>query len=272
MRHITAIFALSAAALLVGCGGGARPIETSTSTLTPPATPNVAGNWQFSALPATAGKAPLTIAGGIGQSDSAINAAVHVLGSSCFDQLTTVQLTGKATGASVSLTSNPVDGQIVTFTGKFTGSAFSGTYAIKGGCADGGQGNLTGLNIPYIANAWSGTFTDSAHETFNVTGNITQRAPAGVEASYPISGDATLDGPCFKAATVKSGAFPSGSFILGRSVGLEFDTANGTITFLGTLSQDYSEISGMYSVSGGTCEGEGTAVLDVSDGAGSWDY
>lgn len=272
MNRLATVLAFSSAVLMSGCGGGWRAGEVppGQSTPTPPTTPNVAGNWQFS--PASApGKPPLTIAGSIGQSDSTISAAVHVLGSNCFDRLTTVQLTGKATGGSVSLTSNPVDGQRGTFTGNFSSGAFSGTYGIKGGCADGDHGNLTGINIPYIANAWIGSFTASTQETFNLTGDIAQNATASAEGSYEISGNATLDGPCFKAATIKPGAFPSGSFILGMSVGLEFETTNGTITFLGTLSQDRSEISGTYSISGGTCEGEGSAILDVSS-AGAWDY
>ena len=52
-------------------------------------------------------------------------------------------------------------------------------------------------------------------------------------------------------------------------VGLEFDTSNGTLTFLETLSPDRSEIDGTYSISGGTCTDNGTAVLRVTS---PWDY
>jgi hypothetical protein len=45
----------------------------------------------------------------------------------------------------------------------------------------------------------------------------------------------------------------AGSFIMGTSVALEIKTDNGTVTFLGTLNRDRSEIRGAYTVSGGSC-------------------
>src|SRR5207249_4477760 len=53
------------------------------------------------------------------------------------------------------------------------------------------------------------------------------------------------------------------------SVDIEIKTDNGTVTFLGTLNRDRSEISGNYTVSGGTCDQTGTSVLSVSS---PWDY
>jgi hypothetical protein len=50
---------------------------------------------------------------------------------------------------------------------------------------------------------------------------------------------------------------------------IEIDTSNGTLTFLGSLSQDRSKISGYYTVSGGSCDHKGTAILTVSS---PWDY
>ena len=48
---------------------------------------------------------------------------------------------------------------------------------------------------------------------------------------------------------------------------------NGTLTFLGKLNPDRSNISGNYIVSGGTCNDSGTAVLIASSaGIGYWDY
>jgi hypothetical protein len=80
-----------------------------------------------------------------------------------------------------------------------------------GGCADGDQGRVTGINIPYIANQLSGTFTNSAHETFNVAGDITQSGSANSEGSFEITGSVTFDSPCFNVGTVGPGTFPSGS-------------------------------------------------------------
>jgi hypothetical protein len=95
-------------------------------------------------------------------------------------------------------------------------------------------------------------------------------AAQAAEGSLGITGTSTFNTPCFSAGTIQPGTFPSGSFILGMSVGLEAQTSNGVLTFLGTLNQDGSgEMSGSYTVSGGGCDDSGTAVLHV---AGAWDY
>jgi len=286
MKGSAAIFALTATVLLCGCGGvpGSTPaVSTSTSSGTappPPATPpapNVAGNWQFSAVSAAPGTPSFSFGGSISQTDSAATTALHVDGSKCFNRLTTLGLTGTVAADTTSLTSTAIEGQVVTFTGTFASNAgnatfniatFIGTYSITGGCASGDHGTITGLSIPYIANLLSGTFTNSAQQTFSVTGDIAQSAGPSSVGSSEISGTVAFDTPCLDAAMIKPGAFPSGSFILGTSVAFEFDTSATTLTFLGTLSQDRSQISGSYSVSG-RCNDTGTAVLRVTS---PWDY
>ena len=79
----------------------------------------------------------------------------------------------------------------------------------------------------------------------------------------------TFGPSCFSSGTITSGTFPSGSFIMGTSVALEFEAGNGTITFLGTWNLEKGEISGHYTVFGGTCDQTGTAVLVASS---PWDY
>ena len=66
-----------------------------------------------------------------------------------------------------------------------------------------------------------------------------------------------------------SGTFPSGSFVIGTSVALEIQTGNGVVSFLGTLNLNKSQISGNYTINGGTCDQTGTGVLNV---LGLWDY
>jgi hypothetical protein len=236
---------------------------------------NIAGNWQFSTT-STAGMPPATIAGGIDQSDSSVSGAVHVDGSKCFDRLTTIGLTGILTGSKISLTSVPVDGEVVTFTGSVsddalngTDSAITGTYTVTGGCANGDHGNVTGLKIPFIANILNGTFTDSAGQTFAVAGDDAQFGAPSSEGSFGIEGEVTFTTPCFSSGTITPGTFPSGSYIIGSSVALEIETDNGTVTFLGTLNRDRNQISGNYTVAGGTCAQTGTGVIGVSS---PWDY
>jgi hypothetical protein len=280
MKHLATVFALSASVLLFGCGGPPAPSpiishptsSTSPPPVTPPPIPNVAGNWQFSATSTVMGKPPLTFAGSLSQADSTVSGALHVDGSNCFNQLTTMGLTGTVTADSTSLTSTAINGQVVTFTGHFTNSTFTGTYSVNGGCAAGDQGSVNGVAV-YLAAAdsWGGTFTSSDQKTFNVSGDFAQSTTPSSAGSFGITGTATFDTPCFSAATISPGSFPSGSFVLGTLVSLEIKTDNGTVTFIGTadVSPVTGVIRGSYNVSGGTCDQTGTAVVVLT---GQWDY
>ena len=177
---------------------------------------------------------------------------------------------GTMTDGNTSLTAATLDGQTVTLTGNFANNAFAGTYSISGGCDAGDQGSLTGINI-YIgdADSWDGTFTSSAQKAFNVSGDFAQNTSASSDGSFGITGTATFDTPCFSATTLSPGSFPSGSFILGTLVSLEIKTSNGTVDFVGTLDPLTELMSGTYTVSGGTCDQTGTAVVALT---GQWDY
>ena len=197
MTRLEIILALSATILFCGCGGAPGPAPESSaaapSAPAPPQTPMILGNWQFTAASTVPGKPPLTLAGSIGQTGAAVSGALHVDGSDCFDPLTTLGLTGTTTADSTSLTSAAIDGQVITFTGNFTGFTFDGTYRINGGCDAGDQGRLTGLNIWNIGNNLSGTFTNSAQKTFNVVGKIAQSNSASSDGSFGITGTTTFE-------------------------------------------------------------------------------
>jgi hypothetical protein len=282
MKRSATALALSAAVLLSGCGGvpGSTPAATSTppiATQPPvPPTPSVAGgNWQFSAASTVPGKSPLTFTGSItfayslAQADYAVNGALHVDGSNCFNQLTTIGFAGTMTDANASLTATTLDGQTVTLTGSFANNAFAGTYSINGGCDDGDQGSVTGISISIAdADTWGGAFTSSAQKTFNVSGNFAQSTTASSTGSFGITGTATFDTPCFSATTLNTGSFPSGSFLMGTLVSLEIKTDNGTLDFIGTVDPLTEFMSGTYTVVGGTCDQTGTANVALS---GQWD-
>jgi hypothetical protein len=278
-RLSTVIPLLSLVLLLGGCGGGKTPDPTSGRTPSPSPTPggqNSVSNWQFSTTSAVPGMPSLTIAGSINLSRSSVTGAMHVDGSSCFDQLTTVALTGTVTGGTISLTSTSVAGQVTSLTGiitnlgvTYSAGQFTGTYSINGGCASGDQGNVTGVKIPYVANLLKGTFTDSGGGTFSLSGDLAQDANASSAGSFGVSGTATLNTPCFGSGTITAGTFPSGSFIIGTSVALQINTGNGIIVFVGTWDMAQGVISGNYTVSGGTCDQTGAAILVASS---PWDY
>jgi hypothetical protein len=254
------------------------------------------GNWQFKATSDNTGTRPFTIAGSLsqsggsmGQNGPAVTGTFHVDGSNCFDRLITRGFTGSLTGVSTSLTVMGTDGQVVTITGDFghdeyyygtvVTDTFNGSYTINGGCASGDHGTITGSYIDSVARAsdpttLNGTFSNSSgQQIFHVTGNIVQSASVSPEGSFAFTGTAAFDLPCLGAGTIKPGSYPSASFILGTSVGLEFDTSNGILTLLGTLNPGKREIVGNYTVSGGSCNDSGTAVLSLSSaGLGYWDY
>ena len=267
MKYLVTIVAFGASALFCGCGGGSKMALPGSGTNAP--TPSVAGNWEFTATPSAMGRPPMMIAGSITQAGSTVSSALHVNGTSCISRMTTVSLTGSVAHGNLSLTSAAVDGQVMTLNGSIINAAFTGTYKIKGGCGDGDQGSVTGMSIPYIANTLSGTFTNSTKGTFSVTGYIGQNESASADGTYGMTGSATFDTPCFKAGTLRAGTYLDGSFILGSSVALEFETENGSLIFVGTLGADRSTISGNYSLTGGSCHEDGTAVLSV---ASPWDY
>jgi hypothetical protein len=287
MKHWVSTLWLLSALVLGGCGGGQSTSgSTSGSPISPPSGPppqNNAGNWQFSTTPTVAGTPAITIAGSISQSASSVSGAVHVDGSNCFDPLIPVGLTGTLTGGDISLTSTPVVGQVITLTGTITFDTFTGIYSIKGGCADGEQGNVSGIIVASItygaaSSQLSSTFTTSGGETFDVVADVTQSNNPSSEGSFGITGTATFGTSCLSSGTITSGTFPSGSYILGASVALEIETGNGTVTFLGTAnavslvdlaSGAGGQFSGTYTVSGGTCDQTGTAILSVP---GKWDY
>jgi alkylation response protein AidB-like acyl-CoA dehydrogenase len=96
------------------------------------------------------GMPPTTLAGRLAQSGKLVSGAVHVDGSHCFDWLTTIDLTGTLSGNSVSLTSASVAGEITNLTGNIGSKAYTGTYDIKGGCADNDHGSVTGTKLPVM--------------------------------------------------------------------------------------------------------------------------
>lgn len=196
MKHSLTVSGLSVLVLFCGCGGGKRTSDPPSNLPSSPTAQdlNISGNWQFSTT-STAGMPPATMAGSIVQSGVSVTGAVHVNGSNCFDDLTTIGLNGTLTGGDIAITSASVNGQITTFTGTISDdalngadSAFTGSYTISGGCANGDHGSVAGIRIPFIANNVSGTFTSSSGETFDVSGDQAQDGTPSKEGSFGITG------------------------------------------------------------------------------------
>jgi len=206
------------------------------------------------------------IAGSISRSDGALTGAVHVNGSSCFDTLATLGLSGTlAADSSISLTSTAFEGQIVSITGRATHDTLAGTYEIHGGCADGDQGHVTGFRVRRLDGGWivrllgpSGGLDDySAPERWAGQAMLVQGS-ANSDGSFGVSGTVTnaCSGCSTLSGTISSGTFPSPSFVLGTSVVLEIETPNGTVVFRGTVKESGSKIVGRHQFVGGTHDGK----------------
>lgn len=289
MRHPARVLLGSAVILLCGCSGGIPlggsssipPVTSPSSSPAPQPQPlDISGNWQFNTT-STTGKPPASIGGSIVESGGAVTSRMHANDPACFGQLETIDWTGTLSGSDISLTSAPVEGEVATLTGTVTNDGvhetLSGTYAINGGCRDGDSGSVTGILL-YIDDALDGTFTSSSGQMFSVSsGGIAQNGiTPNADGTFGLTGTATFTTSCLTQATIPAGSLASGSFIMGDTVGIEFDTSNGTITFAGTLDLssydpefDSYQIKGSYKVSGGTCEDTGTATLREYN---PWDY
>jgi hypothetical protein len=250
--------------LLCSCG---------TNRNTPPGRSMAWENWELDAT-SSAGMRPLTISGSINIPSSSLIGTVHIRGSRCFDPLNTVALTGRLSSAgALQLSSTPFAGQVITLNGTVAKNTLTGTYSVQGGCASGDEGTVFGAAIPNLANSLNGTFTSSRGQTFDVVGNIAQKASPNPDGSYGIGGTAMFTGSCLSSGTLTSGSLQSGSFIIGTSVGFQIQTSSGVLTFLGTLDQATGDIGGNYTLSGGTCDQGGTAALAVfSPWDSPWDY
>ena len=125
---------------------------------------------------------------------------------------------------------------------------------------------MTGRDVGVIRGALDGTFTTSLGETFDMGGYINPGysgfAPSS-EGSFAISGTANFVTSCFGSGKIVAGTFPSGSFMIGTSVVLTIQTDNGTFIFVGTDADQggIGQISGEYTVTGGTCDQTGTALI-----------
>jgi hypothetical protein len=267
MKNISYALSLLSIVASLGCGG--RSGDQHSNFPLPP-TPSsqvldVSGGWQFSTISTVSGMPSLTVSGNVAQSGTSLHGAMHVAGSSCFDQAVSIPITGSLTGNNISL-SLPTGGQIVTLTGRVATNALDGTYAIQGGCAGGDHGNVTGMQVPSMTGILTGTFTPVVGRPFDIDFSLNQ-SKGSSDGSFGITGSGGFSGACLKAGSVMSGSFPTGSFILGTSLSLEIQTDSGILTFTGSADVA-GHIMGTYSLVGGNCDQTGTASL-ITD---PWGY
>jgi hypothetical protein len=247
---------------LSGCGG--------TSAAGPaPGTNTLTGNWSFAAT-ATTGPS-LQIGAYLINSSGTLTGTMHVTNNNGCYPITTgkpenIPFTGtynSSTGA-VSITSSAVSSQVITINGTIasnTSALTGGTYSIAGGCAGGDAGSITGNEDSSLTYTYSGSLT-SPSATFSAA--LTEQGPdqnglySVATATSPISYTGTT---CFTAGLPNGITYVTGNYVYLTIV--NNDVSSSVLTFTGAATSYTGQtITGTYSISGGTCDGDsGTLTM-----------
>lgn len=254
------------AAVLVGCSQRGSSGSGSGSGSSGGPAVDVTGNWQIEFTP-THSPAPISsMAGYLSQQGQGANqfttAALQAQTSDCFNDATTVPMTGETSGSDVNLASFAIDGQTLSINVQANagGNQFSGNYSIAGGCAGGAKGTVTGAEYASLTGTFSGPVTGSSPA---VTLSLSQDAAGTGLGTFPLSGSAAFSGiSCFSQGTLAS---ENGS-VIGDSVTMDFttnDSQGAQVQMTGTFDTAASTLSlSSIQVKGGSCSGTlGSATL-----------
>jgi hypothetical protein len=239
--HAYALASL-AVVLLTGCGYSGFPLTGGGTT--PPAKPSEIGNWQVEAT-STAGTSPFSaLAGWIYEPTSTTAATQSVFQvtpdqSSCFRSATTLPSQGTLSGTALTLNGFSVNAQFVTInaTQDATASHFTGTYVVRGGCANGATGTLSGTRYSALTGTYQGVLASG--QTLALT-TKQDDYPDGL-GYFPISGTATVPGSsCLAGATINDAT----STVIGSTASLSLvGTTGATFQLTGTLKPDATSIA-----------------------------
>jgi hypothetical protein len=247
---------LAALLILTGCGYSGFPLTGAT----PPVQPGDIGNWQVTAV-STAGTSPFSaLAGWIDEPKSTSGASVVTQSvfqatpdkSACYSASTTLPSEGTLVGTALVLNGFSVNGQYLTInaTQDATATHFNGTYAVRGGCAGGAAGTVTGTRYDALTGTYQGTLAGGA----SITLISTQDEYPNGSGYFPISGTANITGSsCLTSATIDENT----SYVIGSAVSLALVSPSGLrLTIAGTFSTDATSVTVTSAVvSGGSCSG-----------------
>jgi hypothetical protein len=251
-------------ALFAGCGG-----ELTTSA--PPAAEVTTGtgNWLISGFYQVGQSfAGYSFSGSLVNDSGQLNGVFHI-DQPCFGSgATDVPYSGTVDAKNtVTITSVPVNGQVLTFKGLLAadGSTITqGSFKISGGCT----GSIVSGTFPEGPGV-PATLETSAYRLPSLTGlwivptslseNLTQSSAPDAHGDYALTGTVSVQGsPCFTQGTLQPGSFVSG--VSGQQIIKMNDgsvlQATLSVSYNGQLS---SSILGLSlhpgSVSGGACDG-----------------
>ena len=137
---------------------------------------------------------------------------LHVDGWTCFDQQTTIALTGTLAADNISMTSASVNGQVVTLAGAITKKSnfpdvLNGTYTVSGGCADGEQGNVTGFSVYSVTGNWAGNLTTAGGGNIHWNADLAQ-GKANSEGNFGLSGAIAFEAAWARGRSRREGSLP----------------------------------------------------------------
>jgi hypothetical protein len=155
----------------------------------------------------------------------------------CLSSGSIATLSGSFSGFTLTLTSQAMNGEVITLNLADTGNFNSGTYTVTGGSSDcDDKGTVTARPIPPITGSWVGVLRspDGVSENVSITASLTQ-APFAVGGYSPLSGSVTLDySSPLPVSTVTLPILTSGASISAVTGGY-VDIFTNTFTFHGEI-------------------------------------
>lgn len=255
---------------LIGCSSEIQMANQKPTTgPTLKITPAPADNWQFLLTPA-ASEAPWAtdIEAVLSLTpDEFVGTAHMIVGSdlnnvSCYIITDPIPLSGTIdTQGNILVTSAPVRGQVLSFTGVMTSDRSSislGTYTFKGGCADGHSGTLTGLKFKTIGGVYTGTLTEPS-AAIAVTADLNQSSTSDNFGFLEVKGTVSYTSPtCTDKFAVTT------SQLAGRTIRLDLvsPTDGLATTVYGSVNAQVTQMS-LADYEGG-CNGlNGVGILSL---------
>jgi hypothetical protein len=258
MRVFTSVLCVAVVVGFCGCGG------SGTNNPPPPQFTIASGDWGI-ALSPQGGFLPLAAGGSLLQSGGSLSGTIHVTGSPCFDSQTDdLVLTGSVSGTTLSLSTAPVRGQVLSIAASPKASqngetiSLQGSWTLSGGsCAS--NGTVDAIFVPPINGTYAGTLSNGM--TGTVTATMSQTAPDAHGFSH-VSGSFIFSGvPCFSSGTIADGNnLESG---LAELV-INTNDSGQTSAFIAHLAVGalIANVSASFLVESGNCSGQsGSATL-----------
>lgn len=240
--------------MLFGCG--AANLNTTLNASATQQFSIARGNWNFNASSSTnPNSGQFLIGGHLEQNGKTLTGVLHIASSRCFKVDKDIPVSGTIDGEDASLTSLPVDHQVLHAALIGHDASLVGNYSITGGCSKDDEGSLNGNLVPPVSGMWNAIETQPDKSVVGVNLALAQSDNANPHGVYPLSGTLSFTGsPCQVSGHIRSG-YVAGNIVV---INAETDEAAGSIGSLrmeGDFAAGHSpSIVGAYVYGAGTCK------------------